>query len=71
VFVAVNAPLRLLIADAYVGPQPGAIDRILGGPEWLQSARYDINAKSAGSGDRRRWDRRRPAPQPIPRCRRS
>jgi uncharacterized protein (TIGR03435 family) len=43
VFVAVNAPLRLLIADAYIGAQPGAIDRIVGGPEWVQSARYDIN----------------------------
>jgi uncharacterized protein (TIGR03435 family) len=47
VFVAVNTPLRLLIADAYIGAQPGAIDRIVGGPEWVQSARYDINAKAA------------------------
>ena len=47
VFVATNAPLRLLIADAYIGAQPGAIDRIVGGPEWVQSARYDINAKAA------------------------
>jgi uncharacterized protein (TIGR03435 family) len=47
VFVAVNVPLRLLIADAYIGAQPGAIDRIVGGPEWVQSARYDINAKAA------------------------
>jgi uncharacterized protein (TIGR03435 family) len=47
VFVAVNAPLKLLIADAYIGAQPGAVERILGGPEWVQSARYDINAKAA------------------------
>src|SRR5688572_20533367 len=47
VFVAVNTPLRLLIADAYIGAQPGAIDRIVGGPEWVQSARYDINAKAS------------------------
>jgi len=47
VFVAVNAPLRLLIADAYIGNQPGAIDRIVGGPAWIQSARYDITAKAA------------------------
>jgi uncharacterized protein (TIGR03435 family) len=46
VFVAVNAPLKLLIADAYIGAQPGAVERILGGPEWVQSARYDINAKA-------------------------
>ena len=47
VFVAVNVPLRLLIADAYIGNQPGAIDRIVGGPAWIQSARYDITAKAA------------------------
>jgi uncharacterized protein (TIGR03435 family) len=46
-FVAVNTPLRLLIADAYIGNQPGAIDRIIGGPAWVQSARYDITAKAA------------------------
>ena len=47
VFVAVNAPLKLLIADAYIGAQPGAVDRVLGGPEWMQSARYDVNAKAS------------------------
>lgn len=47
VFLAVNAPLRLLLADAYIGNQPGAIDRIVGGPAWVQSARYDITAKAA------------------------
>jgi uncharacterized protein (TIGR03435 family) len=47
VFVAVNTPLRLLIADAYIGNQPGAIDRVVGGPDWVLSARYDITAKAA------------------------
>lgn len=47
VFLAVNTPLRLLIADAYIGNQPGAIDRVVGGPDWVQSARYDITAKAA------------------------
>ena len=47
VYVAVNTPLRLLIADAYLGVQPGAVDRIVGGPAWVQSARYDITAKAA------------------------
>jgi uncharacterized protein (TIGR03435 family) len=47
VYVVVNAPLKLLIADAYIGAQPGAVDRIVGGPDWVQSARYDINAKAA------------------------
>lgn len=47
VYVAVNVPLRLLIADAYIGNQPGADDRVVGGPAWIQSARYDITAKAA------------------------
>src|SRR5687768_7152171 len=47
VYVAVNVPLRLLIADAYIGNQPGAVDRVVGGPAWVQSARYDITAKAA------------------------
>lgn len=47
VYLAVNTPLRLLIADAYIGNQPGASDRVVGGPAWVQSARYDITAKAA------------------------
>ena len=47
VYVAVNVPLRLLIADAYIGNQPGAVDRVVGGPAWVQSARYDITATAA------------------------
>jgi uncharacterized protein (TIGR03435 family) len=47
VYVAVNVPLRLLIADAYIGNQPGASDRVVGGPAWVQTARYDITAKAA------------------------
>jgi uncharacterized protein (TIGR03435 family) len=46
VFVAVNTPLKLLIADAYIGPEPGAVDRVIGGPEWVHTARYDITAKA-------------------------
>ncbi|HTX34295.1 MAG TPA: M56 and DUF3738 domain-containing protein [Bryobacteraceae bacterium] len=44
---ATNIPLRMLIAFAYDIPQ----DRVLQGPGWLDSERYDILAKpDAGSG---------------------
>ena len=46
-FVATNAPLKLMIADAFLGAQPLAPSRVLGGPEWIDSARYDINAKAS------------------------
>jgi uncharacterized protein (TIGR03435 family) len=46
-FVVTNAPLKLLIADAFLGAQPLAPSRVLGGPEWIDSARYDINAKAS------------------------
>jgi uncharacterized protein (TIGR03435 family) len=40
-----NAQLKELIAVAYLNPQP-FLDHVLGGPDWLASARYDINAKA-------------------------
>jgi uncharacterized protein (TIGR03435 family) len=46
-FVATNAPLKLLIADAFLGAQPLALSRVFGGPDWIDSARFDINAKAA------------------------
>jgi uncharacterized protein (TIGR03435 family) len=46
-FVATDAPLKLLIADAFLGAEPLALSRVLGGPEWIESARYDINAKAS------------------------
>lgn len=45
--VMTNNPLKLLIAEAYIGPQPFVMSRVLGGPEWIESARYDINAKAS------------------------
>jgi uncharacterized protein (TIGR03435 family) len=45
-FIATNARLKLLIADAFIGAQPGAMDRVIGGPDWVQTARYDITAKA-------------------------
>jgi uncharacterized protein (TIGR03435 family) len=44
--VTTNAPLKMLVADAFLGAQPLAPSRVVGGPEWIDSARYDINAKA-------------------------
>jgi uncharacterized protein (TIGR03435 family) len=46
-FIATNAPLKLWIADAFLGGQPLGPSRVLGGPDWIDSARYDINAKAS------------------------
>jgi uncharacterized protein (TIGR03435 family) len=46
-FLATNAPLKLVISDAFLGAQPLGPSRVLGGPEWIDSARYDINAKAS------------------------
>jgi uncharacterized protein (TIGR03435 family) len=43
-----NAPLRLLMETAY-GVQPF---QIMGGPEWIGSEQYEVNAKAAGNADR-------------------
>jgi uncharacterized protein (TIGR03435 family) len=45
--VITNNPLKILIAEAYLGPQPFVMSRVLGGPEWVESARWDINAKAS------------------------
>ena len=47
-FVATNVLLKFLIAEAFSDPQPVHLSsRILGGPDWINSARYDINAKAS------------------------
>jgi len=43
-YQADNVTLRMLIQEAY-GLQP---NQILGGPDWLDTAAYDVEAKSAG-----------------------
>ena len=47
-FVATNVLLKFLIADAFgmADPQSLINSRILGGPDWIDSERYDINAKA-------------------------
>ena len=42
--IATNYPLQVLIADAYHLPYQSP--RLVGGPEWVRSDRYDIEAKA-------------------------
>jgi uncharacterized protein (TIGR03435 family) len=44
-FVAANYPLQVLIAGAYHVPYQSA--RLTGGPEWVRSERWDVEAKAA------------------------
>jgi uncharacterized protein (TIGR03435 family) len=48
-FVAVNQTVRDLIPFAYGLPQVAAAIRIVGGPRWLDTDRFDIDAKADGS----------------------
>jgi len=43
-FVAANIPLRLLIRTAFRLQE----DQIVGGPDWLATDRFDIEARAAG-----------------------
>src|SRR4051812_22121363 len=43
-----NYPLRSLIAAAYLRPQINPDFLISGGPEWIDSDRFDIEARAAG-----------------------
>lgn len=51
-FIATNEPLSQLIAVAYGVPgplpQPLAKDQISGGPNWINSDRFDVEAKAVG-----------------------
>jgi uncharacterized protein (TIGR03435 family) len=47
-FIATNLPLRNLIAFAY-RIAPGTAFRLVGGPDWIRSERFDIIAKADGN----------------------
>jgi uncharacterized protein (TIGR03435 family) len=44
-----NAPLRILIADAYLFVAPDINFRISGGPRWIDSEHFDIEATAEGN----------------------
>jgi uncharacterized protein (TIGR03435 family) len=47
-FTATNVSLKFLIAEAFMGPQPVHLSsRIVGGPDWINSTRFDIIAKAS------------------------
>jgi uncharacterized protein (TIGR03435 family) len=48
-FLARNAPLRSLIAIAYGEPRPLPDFQISGGPDWIDSDRFDVEAKAQGN----------------------
>ncbi len=43
-YVATNMPLRMLIGQTYRFPNL----RLVGGPDWIETTHFDINAKAAG-----------------------
>lgn len=48
-FVATNMPLRWLIGNAYGDMLPFRQDMILGGPSWIDSDGYDVEAKASST----------------------
>ncbi len=51
-FVAVNVPLRQVIAWAYGDSFPVPDQQVLGGPRWVDTDRFDINARAGGDPPR-------------------
>jgi uncharacterized protein (TIGR03435 family) len=47
-FLARNMPLRALVGIAYGTPQPLPAFRVVGGPGWIDSDGFDIEAKTVG-----------------------
>jgi uncharacterized protein (TIGR03435 family) len=44
-FTATNATVRGIIAVAYASPQPLPANQMEGGPDWIDTERFDINAR--------------------------
>src|SRR4029453_156201 len=42
-----NMTLRGLVAAAYGAPQPLPVYRVVGGPGWIDSDRFDIDARAS------------------------
>jgi uncharacterized protein (TIGR03435 family) len=55
-FSMINEPLWRLIGEAYGDPQALPRDRIIGGPSWIDTDRFDIDAVSSAPLDRSRAD---------------
>jgi uncharacterized protein (TIGR03435 family) len=51
-YTASNVTLRRMVSIAYASPQPWPIDRIEGGPAWVDDIRFDVAATYDGSIDR-------------------
>lgn len=51
-YTMVGATLRMLVQQAYSNPNapPGAMIEIVGGPSWMDSERYNVEAKADCSG---------------------
>ena len=47
-FTVTNAPVKDLIAVAYGTPQPLPNFRVIGGPGWIETDRFDVTAKAEG-----------------------
>ena len=48
-YTATNVPLRALIASAYLYEFPPKGRQIFGGPPWIDSERFDIEARTEGN----------------------
>jgi uncharacterized protein (TIGR03435 family) len=48
-FIATNAPLNVILGLAYRSSDGRPFYRIIGGPDWMASATYDVEAKTAES----------------------
>src|SRR5579862_8058601 len=49
---ATNVPLRALIASAYLNQFPPKGERMFGGPGWMDSQHFDVEAKAEGDPGR-------------------